>query len=59
MSMRIEDCKIGSKVVVLGGEEGVIERVDYADYMVWVRLPPVNGVPQLVDLDPGDLRAVR
>lgn len=57
--MEMQDVKVGDRVAAMDTkEQGVVERIDYDDDVVYVRFPDVRGVRQVVDLDPGDLTPV-
>lgn len=55
--MKMEDVRVGQRVRERDmGEVGEVLKIE--DGMVWVRLAPVNGVEQSLDIDPLDLDAV-
>lgn len=55
--MKMEDVRVGQRVRERDmGEVGEVLKIE--DGMVWVRLAPVNGVEQSLDIDPLDLDAM-
>ena len=54
--INIDHLQIGQTVQIREtGELGTVERIDYDDNLIWVKVDLGEGRTDTIDIDPGDL----